>query len=323
MSYSIRSNDSTLLTETDDTFTPSLLEKESAYVKWWYAARWSASIFCDSVEERLGCGETPWENEFEEETITIIEEAPHDELASRKQQQMRVGEYHRSMTSQKKGKTTKKKEKEILDQLIQGNHRGWSSVRPSSQKKKTYYTYDKDSYRAVDYSGTYDSGSSDDDSYQKQGHGKYSIGRSSAREASISNLERESPSFGSNGSGLRAHSRSFGSYSASSGERSRSSTVAKSSFVTPQKMLSTYQSPTKTEPTKSIPSRGARIKAIQNSSSKKIALGKQRAMNRSRGDAVGPKPKNVPGLGLVNHSVFHQTLDNKKKRAMGNTAIEE
>lgn len=242
---SIRSNASTLHSVSDDTFTPSLLEKETTIAKWWFAARWSASNFCDSIEERLGCID-PWENEFED-TVTILKEAEIlDEQASTKQGKVR--EYHTSKTR-----------------------------RNDSSRRAT-------------------------------------------RGVSISNLERESPSFGSKGAPLSQHSRSFGSHSVSSAERSHSSTVAKSSFVTPLKMLSTYQSPSKPAPTKPTQTRGARMKAMQKSGrSKKIALGKQRA--RSTKESVNPRPKSIPYT--VNHSVFHETLDSKKKRALGRRGVQE
>ncbi len=347
---SIRSNASTL--------SDSFLEKESVIAKLWFAARWSASIFCDSIEEYVGCADSHWENEYDdEETVTILEEAPLcNQQANTKQG--RVGEYHKSRSTQKRGKRAVKNEKEILSQFVQGNHRGWGTVRPSSHKNKNKShvakvhflsdarsTMDEDSYHVLDYSSTYDSSrdgscetrSYDEDSYQR--YGKYSgsksrsrgndTSRRAAREGGMSNLDRECPSFGSKGSRLREHSRSFGSQSVSSSERSHSSTVAKSSFVTPRKMLSTYQSPSKPMPTKPTQSRGARMKAMQNSGSyKKISLGRQRVMARSTKERVQQRPKSIPykinhSVFHVNHSIFHETLDNKKKRAMGHHVIEE
>ena len=331
----------------DDTFTPSLLEKETTIAKWWFAARWSASVFCDSIEERLGCID-PWENEFED-TVTILEEAEIlDKQASTKQ----------GRSNKKKGRKPVKNGKEIPSQFVQCNR----TVRPSfHQKKDKNNTMDDDSYRIVDQSSTYDSGhdgsydttSYDEDSFYgklsgSKSRSSFSSGRNdSSRRAtrgiSISNLERESPSFGSKGVPLRQHSRSFGSQSVSSAERSHGSTVAKSSFVTPRKMLSTYQSPSKPAPTKPTQTRGARMKAIQKSGScnKKIALGKQRA--RSTKESVNPRPKSIPynskkiALGkqrarstkesvnprpksipyTVNHSVFHE------KRALGHHGVQE
>lgn len=154
------------------------------------------------------------------------------------------------------------------------------------------------------------------------------------------NLERESPSFGSRNSRLlqkqpqlknKHKNRSFGSQP-STGSSQRS-TIEKSAFVvTPQKMLSTYQSSSKPTPTtttrvkvnresrksqgskNSRSSQGTSQASTRAASSKKIELGRRRATERMIKEQAKAKPKNFPYL--VNHSLFHQNLANKQARAM-------
>ena len=405
MSYSIYSGGSSV-SSSASTVTTSLLSSEAseapAAKKWMYAAQWSAA-FCDSIEERFTCGEERWEEEFDDDAtneITLIEEAPNDEgkmklekkkrskkVEKKVKSQSLFAEYHNSKSTNKKEESEEKKENEILNQFVQGNHRGWGQrSNPDQQNKKGVAedilmsdgsTFDDtldgetcdDSFdRTLDYTstydstidGTYDSAYTNDEveSYENHGHVHKSLPKSSGSTMKIVGCDsRTSYSSASSNDASRndtarqsvretkqnvdldrdlpydcqlheqqqqhqplkaKYGRSFETQpTVYSDGSSQNSTVAKSSFVTPQKMLSTYQSSSKTsQPSESKSKVKSNVnRKFEKETSKKIALGRRRATSRMIKEQAESKPKTFPYL--VNHSLFHQTLDNKKARAMG------
>ena len=135
-------------------------------------------------------------------------------------------------------------------------------------------------------------------------------------------LERESPSFGSNPASLKLkekHSRSFGSQPSissidgSHSSNSQGTTFARPSYVTPKKILANYQSPSKTSPKKTA---AQTANSKSEGKNKMIALGKSRATARlikeqaEQAAKSNSKPKTFPYI--INHSLFHQNLDKKK-----------
>lgn len=371
--------------------------------KWSYAQKWSAA-FCDNIEDRLACGTERWVAE-EEDAITIIEEASVEDEAKKVEKSKKsysfLADYINSKTPNNDQNKDEKKEKNILNQFIQGNHRGWGPVRSTSKKSSpkdksgdivkesilmSYgSTFDDtvdetdgetcdDTYdRTLEYASTYDSSrdgtydSAPDDEEESYNEPKsrlqpsikigvynnrsskstVSTASSNDRSGRVSrvsdasrndsarysnrerdtNLERESPSFGSRNSRQlqkqhqvkRKNTRSFDSRpSVSTDGSSQRSTFEKSSFVTPQKMLSTYQSPSK-------PTQNSRVKVTKENrtteasqtrsskmSSRKVELGRRRATERMIKEQAKAKPKAFPYV--VNHSLFHQNLANKQAR---------
>ncbi len=400
MSYSIGSAEESSVYTSESSVSASTYGRPSKPPpkKWSYAQKWSAA-FCDNIEERLACGADRWVAE-EEDTITIIEEASVEDEAKKVEKSKKsysfLADYINSKTP--KNDENEKKEKNILNQFIQGNHRGWGTLRSTSKKsspkdksgdivKETILmsygsTFDDtvdetdaetcdDTYdRTLEYASTYDSSrdgtydSAPDDEEQSYDEPKrrpqpsvnkrssrstVSTASSNDRSGRVSrvsdasrndsarysnrerdtNLDRESPSFGSRNNRQlqkqhqvkRKNTRSFDSRpSVSTDGSSQRSTFEKSSFVTPQKMLSTYQSPSK-------PTKNSRVKVTKESrttqasqtrssrmSSRKVELGRRRATERMIKEQAKAQPKAFPYV--VNHSLFHQNLANKQARAL-------
>jgi hypothetical protein len=370
--------------------------------KWWHAEQLSEA-FCEGVEQRFSCRNEEWKDVVQDETLdddeSTLENPPvidTEKINNNIKSYSFLAKYHSSKTIDEKdgSEENKEKEKDVLNQLIQGNHRGWGAVRSTSTQnrsanntneilKETLLLSDEDTFDALTdgetcddtyddtlehtcdstYDGTFDSTCPDDEAYSDDddrslrkyfkssrkniaSDSRSSVTSSSSKDPSDvsrndsmqyslrnninnSDLERDSPSFGSNNTRQKLkekHSRSFGSQpSISSIDGSHSSnsngaTFARPSYVTPKKILANYQSPSKASPTnasgtmaQTLSSERASIKS--GGKNKMIALGKSRATARLiKEQAAKSKPKAFPYI--INHSLFHQNLDKRKTRTL-------
>ena len=405
MSFSIGSAEESSVYTSESSVSASTRSSRPPQKKWSYAQKWSVA-FCDNIEDRLACGTERWVGE-EEDSITIIEEASVEDEAKKVEKSKKsysfLADYINSKAPKNDENKEEKEEKNILNQFIQGNHRGWGPVRSTSKKSSpkdksgdivkesilmSYgSTFDDtvnetdgetcdDTYdRTLEYASTYDSSrdgsydSAPDDEEQsynepksrRQSSAKIAAYNKQSSRSTVStafsndhsgrvsrvsdasrndsarysnrerdtNLERESPSFGSRNSRelqkqhqvKRKNTRSFDSRpSVSTDGSSQRSTFEKSSFVTPQEMLSTYQSRSKATPNSRVQltkeSRTAQASQTRSSrmSSRKVELGRRRATERMIKEQAKAQPKAFPYV--VNHSLFHQNLANKQARAL-------